>query len=220
MKIHVNGICLAYEKSGGGAPLILLHGNGEDRHIFGPLAQKLARHFTVYAIDSRNHGESGRTDDFSYSTMAQDILAFINTLDLGNVFLAGFSDGAIISLVLAMKHPAVVDKMALLGVNLSPGDFTDESYDFIKTTYEQTSDPLFNLMLTQPNITLEQVKNVDTPTLIIGAENDVFNPETFTNLAAAMPNAQLLIMKGHTHDSYVAENDILYSDLIGFFEVT
>lgn len=217
MTIEVNGIQLFYETMGSGSPLILLHGNGEDHHIFDPLARKLAKDFTVYAVDSRNHGQSQKTDDYSYETMADDVGCLIQALGLGQAHLAGFSDGAIISLLLAMKQPQAVGRMALFGINLKPGDFTEENYRYIEETYLETRDPLYKLMLEQPNIRLNDVRAVDTPVLLVGAQHDVFKPETFPALAAALPNARLRIMAGHDHASYIVDQDILYPDLKEFF---
>lgn len=53
MDIFVNGIKLHYEKTGSGAPLILLHGNGESHEIFDEAIPLLAPHFTVYAVTAR-----------------------------------------------------------------------------------------------------------------------------------------------------------------------
>ena len=217
MKVIVNNISLFYETTGSGAPLILLHGNGEDHHIFDKIVLKLKNDFTVYAIDSRNHGQSDNTEDYSYDTMVKDTYEFISALKLGNVNIAGFSDGAIIALLLAMKHD-IVKKMALLGINLKPSDFTEESYAFVKETYEETNDPLFKMMLEQPNIELNDVKSINVPALIIAAENDIFKPKTFTDLRDAMPAAILTIMAGHEHDSYIVNNDMLYEDFAGFFK--
>ena len=216
--VTINGITLFYETSGNGAPLILLHGNGEDHHIFDVLVNKLASDFTVYAIDSRNHGQSEKTDDYAYKTMAEDVYSFIQAMQLGQVNVIGFSDGAIISLILAMEHGDTLRKMALLGVNLKPDDFTEESYRFVQETYAETQDPLFKLMLEQPNIELDAVKDVRIPTLLIAAENDIYKPETFDHLLGTLPDATLKIMKGHQHDSYIVNQDILYPDFIQFFQ--
>ncbi|MDU5333346.1 alpha/beta hydrolase [Enterococcus sp.] len=217
MNIHTNGISLFYQVSGSGEPMLLLHGNGEDHQIFTELGAKLADHYTVYAIDSRNHGQSQKTEDYSYETMVNDIFGFIEELDLGPVDLVGFSDGAIIGLMLAMKEPMLIKKMALLGVNLKPEDFTEESYQFVKETYEETKDPLFKLMLEQPNIELEEVRKVVTPTLLIRADGDIFKPETYINLLATLPNATLKIMNDHDHASYISNQDMLYPHLMDFF---
>ena len=217
MTANVNGISLYYEKTGSGPALILLHGNGEDHHIFDCIAEKLSANFTVYAVDSRNHGGSQKTDVYDYEAMAGDIYGFITALGLAPAYAAGFSDGAIVCLMLAMRRAEALKKMALLGVNLKPSDFTEENIAFIRETYAQTGDPLFRLMLEQPNIGLDDVRGVTVPALIIGGENDLFKPETFTNLAAALPNAELMIMAGHEHDTYITGTDLLCADFVRFF---
>ena len=218
MNILVNGISLFYKKSGAGPPLLLLHGNGEDHHIFDALTTKLQNDFTLYAIDSRNHGQSGKTADYSYDTMAEDICQFIDALALETPNIVGFSDGAIIALLLAMRHDEVLGRMALLGINLKPDDFTEENYLSIQDAYEKTQNPLFKMMLDEPNIELDDVRRLQTPTLVIAAEHDLYKPEMFTNLVNAMPNATLLLMAGHTHDSYITRQDLLADDLLRFFK--
>ncbi|MDR1044986.1 MAG: alpha/beta hydrolase [Candidatus Adiutrix sp.] len=211
------GLELFHEKRGAGPPLILLHGNGEDHHIFDRIAPRLAAHFTVYALDSRNHGQSPQTDDYSYEALAGDLEAFIQALGLGRVGLIGFSDGAIVALMLAMKPGRLIRKMALLGVNLKPDDFKAEIYDELKRAYAESRDPRLKMMLEQPRIELEDVGRVRVPTILIAGENDVFKPGTFAELARAMPAARLKIMAGHNHDSYIVNQDILYQDFVDFF---
>ena len=82
MKAEVNGITLWYEVRGQGKPLILLHGNGEDHTIFDELAARLGEHYTVYAVDSRDHGRSSRMEKLSYEIMASDVEALIESLGL------------------------------------------------------------------------------------------------------------------------------------------
>lgn len=218
MIVNVNDINLYYEKRGVGKPLILLHGNGEDHHIFDRLAVRLEKDYTVYAIDSRNHGQSEKTEIYTYETMAEDIYRFILDLGLEGAYFVGFSDGAIISLLMAMKHGDVMGKMALLGINLKPEDFTEESYQYVKQTYEETKDPLFKLMLEQPSIELDEVKEVRVPVLLVAAGDDIFKPESFTALLETLPQAKLKVMEGHDHASYIIGQDILYPDLAAFFQ--
>ena len=220
MLLKTNNITLNYKKTGsGGTSLILLHGNGEDHHIFDALSDKLQNHFTIYALDSRNHGESEKTDEYSYEVMVEDVYGFIQALQLDKVDVIGFSDGAIISLLLAIKYPSTINKMALLGVNLKPSDFTDESYQFIQNTYAETKDPLFKMMLEQPNIELKEIKNIQIPTFIIAAENDIYKQETFIQLADTLPNAILKIVPDHDHGSYIIDNGMLYQELLSFFDL-
>jgi len=217
MTIDVNGITLYYKTSGDGPPLLLLHGNGEDHTIFDEIAVRLKNYFTVYAIDSRNHGKSDRVKDFSYDSMAEDIFAFINILRLGRVNILGFSDGAIISLILAMNHQECIRRMALLGPNLKPEDFTEKSYQYIKSTYAETGDPLFKLMLEQPDIELDDIRMITVPVLVVGAEDDIYRPDTFERISSALPDAELKIAEGHDHGSYIVHNDMMSDDLIRHF---
>lgn len=217
MIANANGIALFYETLGDGPPLLLLHGNGQDHRIFDALAPKLAILYAVYALDSRNHGQSQKTDEYSYDAMAEDAYAFIQALRLERVRVVGFSDGAIIALKLAMKHGDAVERMALLGVNLRPEDFTEKSLLYLRARYEETGDPLVKLMLTEPHIGLDEVRRLMTPVLLIAAEREIYKPETFTGLAEALSHAELKIMPGHNHESYIVNQDILYPDFAAFF---
>lgn len=218
MNISINNININYEKQGNGSPLLLLHGNGEDLHIFDRLVDKLKNNYTVYAIDSRNHGLSDKTADFSYSTMASDLYQFIETLQLDKPSIVGFSDGAIIALMLELEHSDTFNKMILLGINLSPDDFTDESMEWLKSEYEKNQDPLFKLMLTEPNIEINSLKKIDTPILLFRAENDIFKGTLYEDIIQTMPNAKLKIAKGHDHSSYVIDTDYLYQDIANFIK--
>lgn len=218
MTLKANGIDLFYKKSGNGAPLLLLHGNGEDHTIFDALSEKMQKHFTIYAIDSRNHGQSSKTTDFSYQTMAEDISQFITALNLKDVSIVGFSDGAIIATMLELEHPNTFKQMVLLGINLKPSDFKEENLAYLSAEYEKTKDPLLKLMLEEPNIELSSLKAINTHTLVVRAEDELFDDALYTEIVNTMPNAQLLIMENHSHDSYVVNSDTLFNHLIVFLE--
>lgn len=210
MEIAVNDITLHYEKKGNGAPLILLHGNGEDHHIFDKLIEKLAPYYTVYAIDSRNHGLSTKSDNFGYSSMAEDIIAFIRDLNIRKPSVLGFSDGAIISLLIALRHKDIFDKLILSGVNLKPSDFKDENLAWLKEEYAQTGDSLLKLMLEEPNIEMNSLKQISNKTLVVGGEDDLFKDRLFSDITATISDASLLIMKGYDHAGYIVDQDILF----------
>ena len=214
--LSVNGINLHYTKRGSGDPLILLHGNGEDLTIFDPLAEKLAEHFTVYAIDSRNHGKSEKTDQYHYETMRDDILEFIEVLNIKTPHLLGFSDGSIVTMLMAIKAQNRLNRLILLGPNLTPDDLTDACLRYVRILYTKTQDPLYKMMMDEPNITPDELKNVQNRTLVIGAENDLYKPMTFERIVGALPHSELTIIKGHDHGSYIVNNDLIYEDVFTF----
>jgi pimeloyl-ACP methyl ester carboxylesterase len=217
-EISVNGTTLHYAKSGSGSPLLLLHGNGENHHIFDVIAARLAADFTVYSIDSRNHGESGKTDQYSYDVMSEDFYQFILAMKLDKPDIIGFSDGAINALILALNHGEAVGKMALLGINLHPEEIKAEILAEIKAGYEETKDPLYKLILEEPNIDLSSLAGVTNPTLVIAGEDDLIYTEVFLNVSAVIPNAVLLIFGEQDHTSYIVETDFLYPYAMAFFK--
>lgn len=216
MKIGVNNITLNYVKKGIGKPVLFLHGNGEDLHIFDLLTDALSDEFTTYSIDSRNHGESSQTELYSYEVMAEDVYSFILDLKLDQVSIVGFSDGAIIGLLLAQKHPDIISKMVLAGVNLKPEAFHPEILEELRLGYENTKDPLLYMMLTQPNISASELQQINTPSLIIYGENDIFTKESFDEISKSLPNNETIEMKGHSHDSYIVNENLLASTLSDF----
>jgi pimeloyl-ACP methyl ester carboxylesterase len=217
MNINVNGVNIFYKKSGQGQPLILLHGNGLDHSIFNELSAKLCKHYTVYAIDSRNHGRSDKAEDYSYDAMAEDVYALIQKLELGKVYLLGFSDGAVIALHVALRHLDVLEKVAFLGLNLKPSDLNEKNLNYYQKNYEKTGDPLFKLVLESPHIELDELKSITVPTLLIAAEKEMFRDGLFDELMMGFPNVSGKVMLGHKHETYLVHQDFLYPDLLDFF---
>ncbi len=217
MFMTVNGVNLFYEKIGTGPALVLLHGNGEDHNTFDALTTPLKQHFTIYSIDSRNHGQSQQTSVFDYTVMSEDVYAFITALGLAPVYIAGFSDGGIIALLLALHHPETISKMALLGTNLNPDDILPNVHNDMKRVYEETKSPFFKMMLEQPNITLAEVQTVTMPTLLVAGEHDIIRLSLYEEMKQAMPNASVLIMPNQDHSSYIEHSDILAKPLLAFF---
>ena len=115
--VRANDIDIAYVEAGDGPPLVLLHGafvSTGPAWINSPLAYvrhmpTLAKHFRVIAPDTRGSGATvhlGGT--VSYSLLADDVLALVDVLGLDRPALVGFSDGAAVATVLAIRHPAAL----------------------------------------------------------------------------------------------------------------
>lgn len=216
--ININGTQIFYTQQGSGLPLIFLHGNGEDHHIFDPLIKKLSHQFTCYALDSRNHGQSQMTDQFHYQTMTDDLLAFIHELKLSPVNIIGFSDGSIVTMLLAMQQPELIDKAVLLGPNLKPSDFTDACTRYVERLYKNDPNPLYKMMLDEPNIEAEDLQKIQAKTLIVGGENDLYKAGTFEKIHENIQKSNLLILENHDHSSYIFQNDMLYPEIIQFLK--
>ena len=220
MKAKLNGIEIFYKKTGTGHPMVLIHGIGQDHSVFDTLTEKLKAHYTVYAMDCRNHGQSDNAEDYSYDAMAGDAYALIKELDLGKVYLVGFSDGAVIALHVALKHLDVLEKVAFLGLNLKPTDLREKSFEYFRRSYEETGNPNYKQILILPQIEQEELAAITIPTLLMEAERDIFRDGLFEELSRAFPNVRAKRMLGHKHETYLVHNDLLYPDFLEFFGET
>jgi pimeloyl-ACP methyl ester carboxylesterase len=108
--LQVNHVRLAYQASGAGSPVVLVHGSWGDHEVWGQLAPLLARHRTVISYDRRGHSASDRPagprrirdDD------VEDLAGLIASVADGPADLVGNSLGASIALRLAARHPGLV----------------------------------------------------------------------------------------------------------------
>jgi pimeloyl-ACP methyl ester carboxylesterase len=119
----VDGVEIAYDVTGSGSPLVLVHGITECRRAWDPLVADLATDHTVVAVDLRGHGESGTAATYDSQAMASDIAAVLAALDLPLPVVVGHSMGGIVVTAFAAAHPcrAVVN----VDQSIALGDFQD-----------------------------------------------------------------------------------------------
>lgn len=216
MTIEVNGVQLYYEKTGSGPPVVLVHGNSEDHTTFQQLAQRLAPSYTVYAPDSRDHGQSTRVPTLAYEDMMEDMAAFITALGLQKPLLVGASDGAIIGLLLAIRHPGLLGGLVSCGANTQPEQLNGWFLALARLGFAATKDSKLQLMLTQPRISGEELGRIRTPTLVLAGSRDILAEKYTRQIAAAIPGSELRILKGKGHSNYISKQDTLYHLIVEF----
>lgn len=210
MKITVNNININYEISGKGKPIILLHGNSETHHIFDVLVEKLKENYKVYAIDSRCHGESDNPKDISYDLMASDVIELIKKLKIEKPILYGFSDGGIIGLLIAVNEPELLSKLIISGANINPEGMKKSMLHLSKIIYFFTRNKLFKMMIKEPNIKIEDLKKIKTPTVVLAGEKDVILSEHTKLIADNINGSTLEIIPNENHGSYIINSNKLY----------
>ena len=99
-----DGVEIAWERTGHGSPLVLVHGFTDYRSLMAPLASRFAGWHEVVSIDVRGHGDSGSNDNFSLGRMTSDIVEVCQDLGLRAPILIGHSIGAL--LVTGAAHAA------------------------------------------------------------------------------------------------------------------
>lgn len=195
---------LFYQISGSGPVLLFLHGNGEDHTIFNELIFRLQENFTCIQLDSRGHGQSTGPTPESYEALTNDVDAFIKAMNINEVNIIGFSDGAIIGTLLAIRQTVYLKKLIAIGLNLSPdtikANYQKEIHQLIQ---EEPYNRILKLMINGPSIPLEDMASIKIPTLLVAGEDDVLTTEQYKDIVDTPPNGQLYIEPNADHTSYV-----------------
>ena len=203
---------LFYTKTGSGPPLLLLHGNGEDGTYFVHQVEEFSRDFTVYAIDTRGHGQSPWGGaPFTISQFADDLLAFMDRQGLPRADILGFSDGGNIALIFALRHPDRVRRLILNGANLDPKGVKPLvqlpivlGYHFAslsKSPKAKARAELLGLMVNEPHIDPAELGKLSMPVLVIAGTRDMIRENHTRLIANRIPNARLVLIPG---DHFIA----------------
>ncbi|HXH22934.1 MAG TPA: alpha/beta hydrolase [Dehalococcoidia bacterium] len=99
-----DGTAIAFERSGSGPPLVLVHGTTADHTRWAPVLPELERHFTVLAMDRRGRGGSGDSETYDIEREYEDVAAVVDAAGPGTSLL-GHSYGALCSLEAALRTP-------------------------------------------------------------------------------------------------------------------
>ena len=120
-----DGTTIAFDQSGTGPALILVHGAFMHRALdpqAAQLAELLSPHFTVFHYDRRGRGDSGDTKPYSAQREVEDIEALINEAG-GSAFVYGVSSGAALAMEAAIELPDKIKKLAMY----EPPYYSDEA---------------------------------------------------------------------------------------------
>ncbi len=217
--VRVNGLTLHYAVYGEGAkPVVLVHGNGEDHTLFGTQVRQLtAAGYRVVAPDSRGHGANPPLAEYHYADMAEDVFQLIRALGLVKPAYYGHSDGGIIGLETELLHPGTLGMMAVSGTNLHPEGLRPDFLAACRAEQAREPSPLIELMLTEPRIDPAALAGVTLPVLVTAGEYDLVLPEETARLAEALPRAELVIVSGADHGSYIQGSETMGRLLLDFF---
>jgi len=233
----VNGIRMFYAVYGEGQPVLLLHGGLANSDYWGSVIPLLVQHhFQVIVADSRGHGRSTRTaEPYSYELMASDVLGLLDFLKLPRVDLVGWSDGGIIGLDIAMRHPGRLRRLYAYGANADPSGVSDvESsptftryieqargeYQKLSPTpqeYDKFLAQIQQMWAGQPNFTAAQLHSITVPTTIAdGAHEEAIKREHTEYMARSIPGAKLVILPDVSHFGILQNPREFADSVIGF----
>jgi len=119
--IDLEGRSTHYTEKGEGEPVILIHGFFYDSYMWSANIDSLAEHFKVYAIDLWGGGYSTRELlDYGYQLYAEQVLNFMDGLDIPHAVLVGQSMGAGTAIKFCVQNRERVNKLLLVDAGGMP----------------------------------------------------------------------------------------------------
>lgn len=225
-----NGINMYYEVHGrtDGVPLVLLHGGGSTIEVtFNRVLPVFARSRRVIAVEEQGHGRTTDRDaPVTFESSADDVVALLRYLKVGQADILGFSNGASVALQVAIRHPQLVRKMVFASSMTKRDGAQPQFWDFMKQAdFSNMPQPLKDAFL-RVNPDVQKLKvmhdkdagrmqnfkdvpdalvgSIRAPVLIVLGDQDIVKPEHAIELTRLIAGARLLILPGG-HGDYLGE---------------
>lgn len=224
----VNGLKLYYEIHGKGMPLVLLHGGGSTiESNYGRVLPEFAGENMVIAVELQAHGHTVDIErPLSFEQDADDVAELLKQLHIDKANFMGFSNGGTTCLQIAIRHPAIVNKLVLASATYNKDGMPAAFWEFmqhasfesmpqlLKDAYLKANQDTIGLlkmfnrdvarMNSFKNISEEDIKAINAPALVINGDTDVVLPDHALTLSRLLPNAHLAILPGG-HGDYIGE---------------
>jgi pimeloyl-ACP methyl ester carboxylesterase len=237
----VNGLRMYYEIHGSGPPLVLLHGGFGTAEGWTPVVSKLGTSRQAIIVEQQGHGHTAdRNTPLTYEQMAEDTAALLNVLNVNRTDVFGYSDGGIVALGVAIRYPALVRRLAILGANTGklkdvydpefyaeyqslPPDFAPrelrEPYDRVApdpTKWPVLVAKIKDLGRDFKGYSDTEVRSIRAQTLIMMGDQDIVRPEHAVEMFRMIPNARLAIFPGSDHFVLFTSPDTVLATLMPF----
>jgi pimeloyl-ACP methyl ester carboxylesterase len=242
----VNGLKMYYEvhgSGGSGHPLVLLHGAFGFAGGWATILPALTKGRRVIAVELEGHGRTRDLDrPLTYQQMVEDTAALLRQLKIKDADVFGYSMGGVVALGVAIRHPELVRKLAILGSGSNPIKeiFEPETYKQFQSITDDFAPPVFkepyNRLAPDPTrwpVLVKKIKNmvndysgyppaevktIRAKTLIMQGDRDGIRPEHAVELFRLIPNSQLAIFPGGDHFVLFSNPDLVISTLVPFLD--
>jgi pimeloyl-ACP methyl ester carboxylesterase len=242
---NVHGLRMYHEVRGQGPALVLLHGGTGWIEFWPEALEYFSTSYQVIAPEQMGHGRTA--DDpkrtFHYHDMAEDTVDLLRQLHVESAFVLGWSDGGIVGLDMAMNHPTLVKRLAVMGANAQPSgpatldaesakwlrDVKPEDWPFRDAYIRLSPDGaahwpalletrLKPMWFSEPTYTHEQLGRITSPTLVISGDHDMIRIEHTVEIFQSIPGAQLWIVPNSGHMVPKKRPQLFHETVRAFFE--
>lgn len=233
--IELDGKRIWCEVHGEGEPLVMLHPGMVDSRAFGPNLPVFAERFRVYLPERQGHGRTPDVDGpITFESMANDMIAVIDSQIGGPVRMLGYSDGAAVALLVAQRRPDLVDRLACVAGVFHHDHWLPEAKDpsadlpdFMAASYAEVSPdggnhyPVVLRKLAEmhqrgPSLSVEDLHEIRTRTLVMIGDDDEVSVEHATQFYRSLPVSELAIVPGTSHGLLAEKPDVCNALLLNF----
>ncbi len=232
--VNVNGVRTWFDEHGAGEPLVLLHPGGADSRAFSPNLAAFAARFRTFTPERRGHGHTPDVGPITFELMAEDTIHFLERVVGGEARLLGYSDGAVVALLVALRRPDLVSRLVFIsgvfhhegwlpGVidpNNTPPEFMAASFGEVSPDgvdhFPVVVEKLARMHLIEPALTATDLSQIACRTLVMLGDDDEVALEHAIALYRALPNCELATIPGTSHGVLVEKPDICNRLILDF----
>jgi pimeloyl-ACP methyl ester carboxylesterase len=232
--VDLNGVRTWFDERGTGAALVLLHPGLADSRAFGPNLDGFAARFRTFTPERRGHGHTTDVGPITFELMADDTIRFLEKVVGGPVRLLGYSDGAVVALLVALYRPDLVSHLVFVaGVfhheGWLPGviDPNNQPPEFLAANYGEVSpdggahfpavvEKLARMHLIEPALTDADLAKITSRTLVIQGDDDEVAIEHALKLYRTLPNSEFAIIPGTSHGLLAEKPELCNSIILDF----
>jgi pimeloyl-ACP methyl ester carboxylesterase len=238
--VDVNGLPTWHEVHGDGPPVVLLHGAFAGASSWAAQTPALAQAgYRVHVPERRGHAHTADVQGpLTYDVMAGDTVAYLDGVVGSPAHLVGWSDGAVVGLLVARRRPDLVDRLVLIGQYYNSsgkvsggladqlGAGGDQVMRFLRGEYDQVSpdgpehfpvvyEKTLRMLATEPELDLGSLAAVAAPTLVLQGDRDEVTLEHSAAVATALPHGRLAVLPG-SHARPVEAPEVVNALLVWF----
>ncbi|BDP41058.1 alpha/beta hydrolase [Deinococcus aetherius] len=218
--VEVAGLSTWHEVGGRGPAVVLLHGGFSGASSWAAQASALREAgFRVYVPERRGHAHTPDVEGpFGYGVMADDMVAYLDQVVGGPADLVGWSDGAVVAVLVALTRPDLVRRLVLIGQYYnSSGKLPNspllaflrspQAVGYLRQEYDAVSPDgpghfpvVFAKMMAmieqEPELDLDRLREVNAPTLVLQGDQDEVTLGHSIEVVSKLAGGRLAVLPG------------------------
>ncbi len=226
----------SYEWDNDGEAVVLFHGGlSKTSSLDYLVVPALEEDFHVYGYDRTAHGfTADQPGSLHFDFQTEEAIAYLEDVVKAPAHLVGYSDGAIIALMVAITRPDLVKSVVSIGGNFhfsgvkfdmgepsvsdeDLAEYTLISPDLPNTLLEKVK-RMFEIWKNEPNISIADLAKIQCPVLIVSGDDDVVTLAHTQELYEAIALGQLAIIPGTSHELVKEKTNLFNMIMLQFLQ--